>query len=220
VSDAFRSVPPTFPLTFLNHVWFRFFGQIVRTLDHKPLRFKDAVPLTQARVSPSPSPSCASPPSNSPPLLPPPSHSAPRPALKYKFDVFALQEVFATPWLFGRWCMQKTFLRRMHQLGIDSLLCCAALLTPHSHGRRLCYRLLKGYTYQVKSPNPGVEQLIGQWKWTDSGLLIVSRYPIVRYAHCTFKASPAGGHPLSRVSSFFFPSRSSRLRSPLRCSRH
>ena len=67
-----------------------------------------------------------------------------------KFDIIALQEVFATPAL-APFCRQRYLIRKMRTLG---------------------------YTNIVQSRPLGVHRRLARRKWTDSGLLILSRLPI------------------------------------------
>lgn len=66
------------------------------------------------------------------------------------FDVLALQEVFSTPAL--PWlCHQRMLVRMLEQ---------------------------RGFRWVVSSPQPGIRRVLFSRQWTDSGLLILSRYPI------------------------------------------
>lgn len=69
---------------------------------------------------------------------------------KKKFDIIALQEVFATPAL-APFCRQRYLIRKMR-----------------AHG----------YTNIVQSRPLGMHRRVARRKWTDSGLLILSRLPI------------------------------------------
>jgi hypothetical protein len=67
------------------------------------------------------------------------------------YDVLALQEVFASPFVPSHVCLQRKLLAELKRLG---------------------------YLYTVTGPTPGWRQLIFRRKWTDSGLVIASRFPI------------------------------------------
>ena len=80
-----------------------------------------------------------------------------------KHDILTLQEVFATPLLPG--CRQRYFLRRMFK---------------------------KGYTNVVKIRQISLTRIIFNRKWTDSGLLILSRLPIVASDSLIFTSTGIG----------------------------
>jgi len=44
----------------------------------------------------------------------------------------------------------------------------------------------------MKAPNPSVSELLFRFKWTDSGLLILSRFPITQTGHRIFRTAAMG----------------------------
>jgi acyl-CoA synthetase (AMP-forming)/AMP-acid ligase II/endonuclease/exonuclease/phosphatase family metal-dependent hydrolase len=81
-----------------------------------------------------------------------------------KFDIIALQEVFATPAL-APFCRQRYLIRKMRKLG---------------------------YTNIVQSRPLGMHRRVARRKWTDSGLLILSRLPIETQDDMLFPESAIG----------------------------
>jgi long-subunit acyl-CoA synthetase (AMP-forming) len=81
-----------------------------------------------------------------------------------QYDVIALQEVFASPFLPP--CRQRRMLRRLRDMG---------------------------YVHQVVSKSPSVTDLVWRKRWTDSGLVIASRFPIVDSGGFTYQSR---GHHL------------------------
>jgi endonuclease/exonuclease/phosphatase family metal-dependent hydrolase len=75
------------------------------------------------------------------------------------YDVLALQEVFSSPF-FPVGCFQQQLLRVAQRCG---------------------------YTYVARSPPPSWRDLLGAKKWTDSGLLILSRLPFLDQGYHTFR---------------------------------
>jgi len=81
-----------------------------------------------------------------------------------KYDVVALQEVFATPILptvvATQVCRQHRFITRAKEIG---------------------------FHFCVTAPAPSYTEMLRRWKWTDSGLVILSRYRICAQGFQTFK---------------------------------
>eukprot|EP00756_Hemistasia_phaeocysticola_P050767 Hpha_TRINITY_DN25953_c0_g1::TRINITY_DN25953_c0_g1_i1::g.185309::m.185309/K01897/ACSL, fadD; long-chain acyl-CoA synthetase len=81
------------------------------------------------------------------------------------YDVIALQEVFSTPFLPAGLCRQKRLLKAAKARGLK---------------------------YSVRpSPQPGVGDMLFRSKFTDSGLLVLSRFPVVKSASMAFVAEGA-----------------------------
>ena len=79
------------------------------------------------------------------------------------YDVLALQEVFATPFLWGLGLDRQTlFLRRLYEMG---------------------------YQYSSTCAWPTPLKLLREGKWTDGGLLIVSRIPIIASDRYVFESA-------------------------------
>jgi hypothetical protein len=79
------------------------------------------------------------------------------------YDVLALQEVFATPFLWGLGLDRQTlFLRRLYEMG---------------------------YQYSSTCAWPTPLKLLRECKWTDGGLLIVSRIPIIASDRYVFESA-------------------------------
>jgi hypothetical protein len=70
----------------------------------------------------------------------------------YEYDVIAIQEVFASPPFLP--CRQAHFVEHMRQLG---------------------------YIHIHRSTRPSLHSVIIRRKWTDSGLLILSKFPITHW---------------------------------------
>ena len=81
------------------------------------------------------------------------------------YDILALQEVFSTPHLPSFLCYQE---------------------------KLISVAKLYGYKYVVRSQQPNMWDLMVRHKWTDAGLLILSRYPIV--AHDAREFAAEGAH--------------------------
>jgi hypothetical protein len=77
------------------------------------------------------------------------------------YDVLAMQEVFASPFVFG--CRQQYFIEQLRKIG---------------------------YTHHVTGVQPGLRQLL-QGKWTDGGIVILSKFPIVDHKAIVFKTKGA-----------------------------